>query len=122
MNRQAERLTDATKFRRTRNIDVCTLICLDDSGVCSQALAQLRSIVDYTLLFTTVDQCLKEINDTQEQTFLIVSHSFHDSIMPEVHRLQQLESIFIFDANATLSEAYLKEYPKVSVSLSSRCR
>ncbi|CAF1319079.1 unnamed protein product [Rotaria magnacalcarata] len=78
-------------------------------------LAQLRK--SYTTLeeFNNVDKCIeyiKSVND--EKIFLITSGSLGEKMVPIIHDLAQLHSIFIYCQNTAHHKGWAKQWPKIT--------
>ncbi|CAF4960873.1 unnamed protein product, partial [Rotaria sp. Silwood1] len=64
---------------------------------CCNTLTRLRRIVSSIDTFTAIDPCvdfLKNVRD--EKAFMIVSGSLSEKVIPIVHSMAQLDSIFVF--------------------------
>lgn len=104
------------KFRLTQNY----LLIWVDSNInptrkdCQDTLIQLRSIVNEVQLCTSSDQCirfLKDIND--EKVFVIISGALGKHLVPVIHGMTKVNTIYIFCANKTLHEQWTKDWSKV---------
>ncbi|CAF3600309.1 unnamed protein product [Rotaria sp. Silwood1] len=81
---------------------------------CCKTLTRLRRVVSSIDTFTAIDPCvnfLKNVRD--EKAFMVVSGSLGQSVMPIVHSMAQLDSIFIFCSNKARYEHLMTEGPKV---------
>src|SRR3984957_16921242 len=78
------------------------------------SLTQLRQIVNTIDTFTDADQCVNffiELKD--EKMFIIVSGALGQSIVPLIHDVSQLDSIYVFCGNKSKHEQWAKEWTKV---------
>jgi hypothetical protein len=61
---------------------------------------ELRKIVDYTKLFDNVDECHQFIKQTGDTiTFLICSAQFAECLIPYIHDLKNVKSIYVYCPN-----------------------
>jgi hypothetical protein len=82
--------------RETTNIESHQLIWLSTSDE-SISLESLRSIVDYTHLFKNISSCQTYIKRTDGSvTFLVYSHQFAESLIPQIHHLQKVYRIYVY--------------------------
>jgi tetratricopeptide (TPR) repeat protein len=87
---------------------------IDDSPDSLQTQTRLRNVNNYCQFYTNIQLCLDFIRTVNnEQIFLIVSGVLARSILPQIHSLRSLASVFIFCANCHNHLSLLKEYPKV---------
>src|ERR1700722_4121970 len=104
---------------RVRIVQNFTLIWLDSSINESDidfkySLTQLRQIVNTIDTFTDADECvdfLTELKD--EKGFMLVSGTLGQSIVPLIHDVPQLYSIYVFCGNKSQHEQWAKEWTKV---------
>ena len=74
----------------------------------------LRSINDFVVFHTDLDQCITFIQSTEkEKIFLITSGSKASQLLPLVAHLRQVDSIFIFCLKQDRYQHLIDEYPKV---------
>jgi hypothetical protein len=95
--------------RRRGNISMVQnviLIWLDNSideknSDCQNTLAQLRRIINTVNTFTGGDECIEFItnNSNKEKVCMIISGALGQLIVPLVHNMSQMDSIFIFCGN-----------------------
>ncbi|UJR09276.1 hypothetical protein I4U23_013521 [Adineta vaga] len=80
------------------NKEDVTLIWLDKTIDATRTT--LREITNYVLLYTEIEPCIAYIRSiTSERIFLIVSGSYADQCIQQIHDLIQVDSIFIFCMN-----------------------
>src|SRR5205814_854113 len=95
------------------------LIWLDDnindtSADCRNTITQLRRVVNTINTFTDGDQCIEFLeNMDNEKACMIISGSLGQHIVPRVHNMSQVDSIFIFCGNKKYHEQWAKEWPKI---------
>jgi hypothetical protein len=92
------------------------LIWLDNSidegnDDCQNTLTQLRRIINAVSTFTGGDECFEFItkNSSQEKVCIIVSGALGHLIVPLIHNMSQVDSIFVFCGNRKRHE----EWPKI---------
>ncbi|CAF1070622.1 unnamed protein product [Adineta steineri] len=77
-------------------------------------IAQLRQAVNDINTFTDGDQCLEFIQTVVDnKVCLIVSGSLGQHIVPHVHNMSQVNSIFVFCGNKKHHEQWAKNWPKI---------
>jgi tetratricopeptide (TPR) repeat protein len=96
------------------------LIWLDNSidegnDDCQNTLTQLRRIINAVSTFTGGDECIEFItnNSNQEKVCIIVSGALGQLIVPLIHNMSQVDSIFVFCGNRKRHEEWAKEWPKI---------
>ncbi|CAF0735391.1 unnamed protein product [Adineta steineri] len=103
----------------TQQIQNVLLIWLDSNidetnNDCQKTIKQLRRVVNDTNIFTDGDQCLEFIQTiVDNKVCLIISGSLGQQIMPRVHNMSQVDSIFIFCGNKKHHEQWTKDWPKI---------
>ncbi|CAF0766388.1 unnamed protein product [Adineta steineri] len=106
------------------NLEMFTIIWLDDSKTKSQKTIsiqqQLRTIVNYLKTFENEDDCEKYIQkmSKDEYIILIVNDQIGQKILPNIHHLQQLFSIYIYSPNKNIDQQWINQFNKVkSISI-----
>jgi tetratricopeptide (TPR) repeat protein len=91
-----------------------------DSGIdkdntdCQNTITQLRRTVNDVNTFTDGDQCIQFINTiTNNKACMIISGSLGQHIVPRVHNMSQVDSVFIFCGNKKRHEEWTKEWSKI---------
>jgi hypothetical protein len=75
----------------------------------------LRKIVDYTKLFDDIEECFEYIKGTQETTtFIVCSGHLGKILIPKIHNLQNIWSIYIYCMNKEYHTQWASKYSKVS--------
>ncbi len=76
---------------------------------------KLRSIINHMQVFDDISRCRQFIESLSEQNriTLIVSGQLGRQIVPQIHQLQQLSSIFVYCGNKQLNEEWARQYSKV---------
>ncbi|CAF1058080.1 unnamed protein product [Adineta steineri] len=81
---------------------------------CQNTITKLRCIVNDINTFTDSDQCLEFIQTVVDnKVCMIVSESLGQQIVPRVHNMFQVDSIFICCGNQKHDEQWVKEWPKI---------
>jgi tetratricopeptide (TPR) repeat protein len=81
---------------------------------CRNSIMKLRQIVNTVNTFIDEDECIDFIDTTkEEQAFMICSAALGQTIVPLVHDIPQINSIYIFSGNKTQHEQWTKEWSKV---------
>jgi tetratricopeptide (TPR) repeat protein len=88
---------------------------IDDSNAdCQNTIGQLRRVVNSIDTFTDVDQCIAFVETVNnERTCMIISGSLGQYIVPRVHNMFQVDSIFIFCGNKKRHEVWAKDWSKI---------
>jgi len=86
----------------------------DNSTDCRNTIVQLRSVVNTVRTFTDADKCnqfLESMNN--EKACMIISGSMGLGIVPRIHDMFQVDSIFIFCGNKERYEQWANDYSKI---------
>jgi tetratricopeptide (TPR) repeat protein len=86
----------------------------DNKEDCRNTVTELRRVVNDVNTYTDGDQCIQFINTiNNNKVCMIISGSLGQLIVPRVHNMSQVDSIFIFCGNKTHHEQWAKEWRKV---------
>ncbi|CAM6005317.1 unnamed protein product, partial [Sphagnum balticum] len=102
--------------RRVQNV---LLIWLDNesnnnSADCQNTISQLRQAVNDINRFNDGEECMQFIdNITDTKACMIVSGSLGQDIVPRIHNMPQVDSIFIFCRDQKHHEQWVKDWPKI---------
>ncbi|CAF2656005.1 unnamed protein product [Rotaria sp. Silwood2] len=78
------------------------------------SIKQLREIVNTIEIFRDTDECIDYISELQnEKSFLIISGTLCQTIVPLIHNMPQLYSIYIFCQKQDKYEEWIKDWTKV---------
>jgi tetratricopeptide (TPR) repeat protein len=121
---QASATSKRTTVRRRTNIKMVQnvlLIWLDtnideeNSADCRNTVAQLQRVVNNVNTFIDGDECIEFIDTINDNTkaCMIISGSLGQHIVPRVHNMSQVDSIFIFCGNTKHQEQWAKDWPKI---------
>ncbi|CAF0819431.1 unnamed protein product [Adineta steineri] len=103
-------------LRRMQNV---LLIWLDSNidetnADCQNTISKLRCTVNDINTFIDVDQCFEFIQTVVDnKVCMIVSGSLGQQVVPRVHNMSQVDSIFIFCRNRRYHEQWVKDWPKI---------
>jgi tetratricopeptide (TPR) repeat protein len=112
---------DAVRRRRINGqmVQNVLLIWLDNSidensADCCNTLTQLRRIVNTINTYTDGDQCIEFLQSLDNaKACMIISGSLGQHMVPRVHDMSQMDSIFILCRNKKRHEQWAKEWPKI---------
>ena len=86
----------------------------DNNEDCHNTISQLRRVVNTINTFTDGDQCIQFINNMDnEKACIIISGALGEHIVPRIHDMSQVDSIFIFCGNKKRHEQWTKEWSKI---------
>jgi hypothetical protein len=88
---------------------------IDDDSVDHQnTITQRRCVINTINSYTNVTQCVEFIQTIiNEKACVITSGSLGQYIVPHLHDMSQVDSIFIFCDNKPLHESWVKSWPKI---------
>jgi tetratricopeptide (TPR) repeat protein len=95
------------------------LIWLDDSiedenSDDRNTINQLRRIINIVNTFTDGEDCIQFIQNRQnDKVCMVISGSLGQQIVPRIHHMPQVDSIFIFCGNKEVHEPWAKNWPKI---------
>jgi hypothetical protein len=100
------------------NYKTYSIIWLDasiNSQENNETQGKLRSFIDYLQIFENVDQCEKHIQSVSsgDRIIFVVSGDLGQQLIPKIHPLEQIFSIYIYCANKEFHQQWTKEYKKV---------
>jgi tetratricopeptide (TPR) repeat protein len=113
------------RFRRRANMKMvqnALLIWLDanideeNDADCRNTITQLQCVVNNINTFTDCDQCIefiKTIDSNNHKACMIISGSLGQHIVSRVHKMSQVNSIFIFCDNKKYHEQWAKGWTKI---------
>ncbi|CAF4670595.1 unnamed protein product, partial [Rotaria sp. Silwood2] len=79
-----------------------------------QTKVQLRSIVNFLKIFDNSNEGISYIEKIQmEKIFLIISGTLGENVIPRIHHLSQIESIYIFCFDQDKHKLWTQKYNKV---------
>jgi tetratricopeptide (TPR) repeat protein len=104
---------------RRRIVQNYLLIWLDahideSENNCQYTLKQLRKIVNDINLFTSPDQCTHFLSQIdKEMAFMIISGALSEHLVPAIHGMTHVDSIYIFCNRTEKHAQWVKEWSKV---------
>ena len=110
----------STVYKSTgENLESLSLIWLDahvdTSRESIQLQTQLRSVINYLKTFQDASECEKYIRSVNEkqQLVLVVSGRFGRDLVPKIHALRQIASIYIYCTSKEANEQWTTHFLKV---------
>jgi tetratricopeptide (TPR) repeat protein len=86
----------------------------DNNDDCHNTVSQLRRVVNDVNTFTDRDRCVQFIERIKdEKACMIISGSLGEHIVPRIHNMSQVDSIFIFCGNKKHHEQWTKDWSKI---------
>ena len=86
----------------------------DTKKDCQNTLKQLRSVVNEVHPLTTPAQCITFLNEMDKQrAFVVSSGALGRELVPEIHDIQRVDTIYIFCANKQRHEEWAKHWSKI---------
>ena len=86
----------------------------DDNEDCQQSISRLGQVVNKINTFTDAERCIRFLKNMDgEKACVITSGSLGEKIVPRIHSLSQVDSIFIFCGNQQYHEQWAKNWPKI---------
>jgi tetratricopeptide (TPR) repeat protein len=86
----------------------------DNSADCRNTVTQLRRAVNTINKYTDGEECIQFLETIDnEKVCMIISGSLGQYIVPRVHNMSQVDSIFIFCGNKRYHEQWAKEWSKI---------
>jgi len=101
------------------NLETYSLIWLDSSAGTSQDAIQaqqyLRTVINYVKLFQQSDECEEYILSVpkDDRIILIVSGRLGRELVPRIHQLRQISSIYVYCMNKKKNEQWVQPFNKV---------
>ncbi|CAF1462350.1 unnamed protein product [Adineta steineri] len=81
---------------------------------CQNTLAQLKSVVNDVNLCTEPNQCIQVLNKFhKDRAFVVTSGSLGQHLIPEIHDMPQLDTIYIFCGNKSRHEGWVQTWKKI---------
>jgi len=104
---------------KNENLEMFTLIWLDYKANKSQKnlslQQQFRTIINYLKIFENEDDCEKYIKQMSKDEYIIfiVNDQIGEKIIPHIHHLQQIFSIYIYSSNKITDQQWINQFNKV---------
>ena len=103
------------------NLETFSLIWLDDSTTSSnedEHIEQdLRNIINHLIKFENEQTCQQYIEERSEEDklILIVNSLSSYTLIPRIHQLRQVYSIYIYCKNNAVNQEWITKFPKVKL-------
>ncbi|CAF1528925.1 unnamed protein product [Rotaria sp. Silwood1] len=79
-----------------------------------KSLQKIQYLVASIKTFTDAEECIDFLSASKkEKVFMIVSGSLGQHVIPKIHALPQLDSIYVFCSNQSIHEEWARTMPKV---------
>jgi len=87
----------------------------ENNDDCKNTIIQLRRSVHNIKTFTDSDECIDFLTDIySEKVIMIISGAFCQQTVPLIHDIAQLHRVFVFCANETEHEQWIKAWSKIN--------
>jgi virulence-associated protein VapD len=102
------------------NLETFSLVWLDGSVNTSEenvnVQQQLRTLINHLKTFENADECVQYIRSVSKQNriVLIVSGRLGREIVPRIHRLRQVSSIYVYCMDKQANEQWANKFQKVN--------
>lgn len=116
--------TETSKVGSEENLETFSLIWLDASVNDTQenvdAQHQLRKSINFLKTFNNADDAEKYIRSLQrdDRIVFIVSGGLGQTIVPRIHSLRQISTIYVYCKDKKFHESWSKDFKKVCQSQS----
>ena len=102
------------------NLETYSLVWLDASVNSIQNIAaqqKIRASINYLITFEQSDQCEQHVRSVSEQDriILIVSNELGQHLVPRIHQLRHVSSIYIYDTVKQASHLWANQFCKVNL-------
>ena len=78
------------------------------------SVLQLREIINQVYSFRDVDACIDFLTDIdQQQIFFLASQILAQQLMPYIHSMVHLLSVYVISNNQEQSQSWIKAWPKI---------
>ncbi|CAF2109770.1 unnamed protein product [Rotaria magnacalcarata] len=123
--KQTLKTPDASQLNTSRNslpnhIQNFSLVWLDSSiddvsnADTSNTISRLQELVNTINTFSDADRCISFLTSTEgENILLIISGALGEIIVPTVHDMTQIHSMYVFCRNASKHKQWAQRWPKV---------
>jgi response regulator RpfG family c-di-GMP phosphodiesterase len=101
-----------------KNLETFSLLWLDaivnDSVENIETQQRLRTLINHLKTFQHGDECIQYIQSLPKDRFvLIVSGRLGQEVVPHIHNLRQVYSIYVYCLDKERNERWAKRFPKV---------
>jgi hypothetical protein len=104
-----------TTIVEIENLEVFYLIWLDNQ-INNEYQQQLRTIINYLVIFENEQKCLEYIHsrNKDDRIILIVKGKLGQQIIPNIVHLRQINSIYVYSNDKKINEQWTKNFKKVN--------
>ena len=112
-------MASTSLVQQKQNLETYFLIWLDGAVNSSKeninAQQQLRTSINYLTIFDNVNKCQKYIQSLSrdDRIIMIVSGQLGQEIVPHIHQLPQVSSIYVYCMNKQKHQQWAQEFSKV---------
>ena len=86
----------------------------ENNSDCRNSITQLRRVVNTITTFIDGEECIEFLNNIEdEKACIIISGSFGQRIVPQIHNMSQVDTIFIFCGNKKFHQQWAKDWSKI---------
>ncbi len=102
------------------HLEIFSLIWLDDNVNAKESRdtqQKLRSIINHLKIFQDVQECQRYIEQRskQDRLVLIVSGQLGQKVVPSIHKLRQVSSIYVYCKDKKSNEQRAYKFAKVDL-------
>ncbi|CAF1322133.1 unnamed protein product [Adineta steineri] len=111
--------TTASRHINTQRMQNALLVWLDnniseDNADCNNIIKQLKHVINNVNMFTDDEECIEFIQTIiDNKVCMITSATLGQHIVPRLHDISQVDSIFIFCNNQEWHKQWAKDWPKI---------
>lgn len=103
-----------------KNVELFNLIWLDATATdeeTKKSEERLRSIINHLTRFADIEECQEYIEQQsqKDRLILIVSGQMGQEIVPAIHKLRQVISIYIYCMNEKKHKEWASKFKKVKI-------
>jgi hypothetical protein len=101
------------------NLETFSLLWLDSQvntlAENRQTQLELRQIINHLKIFDDKQQCYQYIRSlsSQDRLILIISDKYGRQLIPQIHQLRQVSSIYVYGRDKKVDEQWTKDFTKV---------
>jgi hypothetical protein len=116
----SQTMSSTRKNKLGENLELYSLVWCDanvnETEENQEMQIKLRSSINYLQIFDNADECEQYIKQIKlEKVVLIVSGRIGPLLVPRIHDLRQLTSIYVYCENRVKHENWAKDYNKVCI-------
>ena len=111
-------MTTTNIEQNKKNLETFSLIwldaCVNDSVENIETQQRLRTFINHLKTFQHANECIQYIASLPKDRFvLIVSGRLGQEVVPQIHNLRQVYSIYVYCWDKERNEQWAKSYPKI---------